>query len=48
MSDPVKFEFSRPSTPRVINVEYVSPPVCIVAYGFVPGTGGDSVGVFEL
>lgn len=49
MADPVKFEFSRPTTPRVINVEYTSPLVCIVAYAFVPDTGaGVSGGMSEL
>jgi hypothetical protein len=47
MADPVKFEFSRPATPRVIDVEYVSPPVCIVCY-YVPGTGGGATGLLEL
>lgn len=48
MADPVKFEFSRPSTPRVVGVEYVSPLVCAVAYAFI-GTGGSvSGGVSEL
>jgi len=45
MSDPVKFEFSRPLTPRVVEIEYISPPVCAVAY---PATSGETNGVSEL
>lgn len=49
MADPVKFEFARPTAPRVVNIEYLSPLVCAVAYAFVPGTGGGaSGGVSEL
>lgn len=48
MSDPTKFEFARPTTPRVIDIEYTSPLVCAVAYAYVPGTGPGSAGVSEL
>jgi hypothetical protein len=43
--EPVKFEFSRPMTPRVIDIEYISPPVCLIAY---PGTSGETNGVSQL
>lgn len=48
MSDPTKFEFARPTTPRAINIDYISPPVCIVAYQYVPGSSGVADGVSEL
>lgn len=32
MSSPVKFEFTRPFTPRVVDIVYVSPPIVAVAY----------------
>lgn len=43
MSESVKFQFARPFTPRVVEIEYVSPPVCQIAY---PSGSGD--GVSEL
>lgn len=47
MADPTKFEFCRPMMPRVVGIEYVSPPIVAVQYAFVPGTS-TSGGVSEL
>jgi len=41
----VKFDFARPITPRVVDVYYVSPPICGLSYySAVPtSSDGDSV-----
>lgn len=41
MANPTKFEFARPITPRVVEIEYVSPPV--LAPVIVSGSGDDEL-----
>lgn len=41
----VKFDFARPISPRVVDVYYVSPPICgVLYYSEVPSSSdGESI-----